>query len=80
MGTIDMQTKSEIEIEDELWNAIASARDTPDAKFLTHEEMWNSTMLSDRDRDTLLAILDGDAEPSEGLMAAAAIHKQLITG
>jgi hypothetical protein len=41
-----MTTKSKIEIEDEVWDAIAFERDTPDAKFLTHEEIWNATVLS----------------------------------
>jgi uncharacterized protein (DUF1778 family) len=36
------------------------------------------TILSNRDRDRLLAILDADDEPNDALRQAAAIHKQLI--
>ena len=36
------------------------------------------TILSNRDRDRLLAILDADDEPNDTLRQAAAIHKQLI--
>ncbi len=36
------------------------------------------TVLSNRDRNRLLEILDSDSEPSEGLREAAAIHKKLI--
>ena len=35
-------------------------------------------VLSNRDRDRLLAILDADIEPNEGLSEAADIHKRLI--
>lgn len=27
--------------EDEVWEQIATERDTPDAEFISHEEMWN---------------------------------------
>lgn len=36
------------------------------------------TILSNKDRDRLLAILDADDEPNDALRQAAAIHKQLI--
>ena len=37
-----------------------------------------TTTLSNRDRDRLLAMLDNDLEPNEGLREAARIHKKLI--
>ncbi len=37
------------------------------------------TVLSDSDRDRLLAILDADDEPNDALRQAAEIHKRLIT-
>lgn len=34
--------KVAIEIdEDEVWEKIVAERDTPDAKFISHEEMWH---------------------------------------
>lgn len=34
--------KAGLEIyEDEIWDKIASERDTPDAKFISHEEAWS---------------------------------------
>lgn len=38
-----------------------------------------TTVLSNRDRDLLLALLDEDAKPNKALRKAAAIHKKLIT-
>lgn len=33
--------KLAIEIEeDDIWNVIAAQRDTPDAKFISHEDAW----------------------------------------
>lgn len=37
-----------------------------------------TTLLSNRDRDALIALLDADSEPDKGLMEAADIHKRLI--
>lgn len=37
-----------------------------------------TTILSNRDRDTLIALLDADSEPNKGLLEAAEIHKRLI--
>lgn len=37
------------------------------------------TILSDRDRNRLLVLLDADDEPNDALRQAAEIHKQLIT-
>ena len=36
------------------------------------------TTLSNRDRDTILALLDAQSEPHEGLREAAQIHNKLI--
>ena len=36
------------------------------------------TVLSNRDRDSLLAILDADDEPNDALRQAAEIHNRLI--
>ncbi len=36
------------------------------------------TVLSNRDRDRFLALLDSDDEPNEGLRHAAEVHRQLI--
>ncbi len=38
-----------------------------------------TTVLSDRDRNKLLAMLDADVEPNKELREAAKIHKKLIT-
>ena len=37
-----------------------------------------TTVLSNRDRDRLLEMLDADIEPNEGLREAAHLHKKLI--
>lgn len=37
-----------------------------------------TAILSNRDRDTLIALLDADSEPDKGLLEAAEIHKRLI--
>ena len=37
-----------------------------------------TTILSNRDRERLLAMLDADIEPNEGLREAAEIHKKLL--
>jgi uncharacterized protein (DUF1778 family) len=37
-----------------------------------------TTVLSNRDRDLLLALLDEDAKPNKALRKAAAMHKNLI--
>ena len=38
-----------------------------------------TTVLSDRDRDSLLAMLDADSQPNEGLREAAEIHGRSIS-
>ncbi len=38
-----------------------------------------TTVLSNRDRDRLLAMLDADSDPNEGLREAAEIHSRLIS-
>ena len=34
-----LETALELE-EDEIWNAIAKRRDTPNARYLSHEKAW----------------------------------------
>ena len=41
-------------------------------------ERQHMRLLSDRDRDIFLTLLDSDEEPSEALKAAFAAHKELI--
>ncbi len=37
-----------------------------------------TTVLSNRDRDLLLSLLDADDEPGEGLREAAELHRKLV--
>ena len=37
-----------------------------------------TTILSDRDRDVILALLDADSEPTEALREAARLHRESI--
>ena len=37
-----------------------------------------TTVLSNRDRDMILALLDADAEPTEALKEAARLHRELF--
>lgn len=41
-------------------------------------EREHTTVLSNRDRDLLLQLLDADAKPDKGLRDAAKIHRKLI--
>ena len=52
------------------WSLLSSANALLEREY--------TTTLSNRDRDRLLALLDNDTEPNEGLREAAEIHKKLI--
>jgi len=40
-SSIAVYPDAEIFREDEVWEKIANERDTPDAEFISHEEMWH---------------------------------------